>query len=550
MLKGIPSTLGDSYQLNTTTLMRHAVNNFPQQVITHRTNDGEWHNTTYGEFGKRVSRLAHALDKLGIGPGTMVGVADWNSLRHFELYFGVPGVAATMLQINIRLAPTDIQYVVNHSNAEWVFIDESLLPIAEAIAQASYVKGFVIMTDKPSSEIEHNLPNAYFYEDLLAEAAEEHGDDYEFQQIEETTACYAGYTTGTTGRPKGVYYSHRSMYLHTVAVISNLKIDFTDVAMPFTPMFHVLSWGFPQAAMGAAAKLVLPGMFSATDIGPVAEAIAREGVTVTNGAPALFAPILEYFRSLDTPPDLSRTRMIAGSTEPPVALMKGFKELTGAYVIHGYGATETSPLASINWQLPPGLENLSEDEQWDIRRAQGLPLLGVESRVVDPTGEDVPHDGKSNGEIIMRGPWITESYYKLDDNDDRFMDGWWRSGDVAVILPTGHRKITDRLKDVIKSGGEWISSIDMENAILDEPAVLEAAVIGVPDEKYDERPVAFVVPRPGQEVTDDMVISVLKDRFAKWQLPDKIVITEELPRTSVGKLDKKVLRSDWEQTNS
>lgn len=550
MLKGIPSTLGDSYQLNTTTLMRHAVNNFPQQVITHRTNDGEWHNTTYGEFGKRVSHLAHALDKLGIGPGTMVGVADWNSLRHFELYFGIPGVAATMLQINIRLAPADIQYVVNHSNAEWIFIDESLLPIAEAIAKASYVKGFVIMTDKPSSEVEHNLPNAYFYEDLLAEAAEEHGDDYEFQQVEETTACYAGYTTGTTGRPKGVYYSHRSMYLHTAAVISNLKIDFTDVAMPFTPMFHVLSWGFPQAAMGAAAKLVLPGMFSATDIGPVAEAIAREGVTVTNGAPALFAPILEYFRSLDTPPDLSRTRMIAGSTEPPVALMKGFKELTGAYVIHGYGATETSPLASINWQLPPWLNDLSEDEKWDIRRAQGVPLLGVESRVVDPTGEDVPHDGKSNGEIIMRGPWITESYYKLDDNDDRFMDGWWRSGDVAVILPTGHRKITDRLKDVIKSGGEWISSIDMENAILDEPAVLEAAVIGVPDEKYDERPVAFVVPRPGQEVTDDMVINVLKDRFAKWQLPDKIIITEELPRTSVGKLDKKVLRSDWEQNNS
>ncbi|OFT26246.1 AMP-dependent synthetase [Brevibacterium sp. HMSC08F02] len=550
MLKGIPSTLGDSYQLNTTTLMRHAVNNFPQQVITHRTNDGQWHNTTYADFGKRVSRLAHALDKLGIGPGTMVGVADWNSLRHFELYFGIPGVAATMLQINIRLAPTDIQYVVNHSNVEWIFIDESLLPIAEAIAKASYVKGFVIMTDKPSSEVEHNLPNAYFYEDLLAEAAEEHGDDYEFQQVEETTACYAGYTTGTTGRPKGVYYSHRSMYLHAMAVISNLKVDFTDVVMPFTPMFHVLSWGFPQAAMGAAAKLVLPGMFSATDIGPVAEAIAREGVTATNGAPALFAPILEYFRSLDTPPDLSRTRMIAGSTEPPVALMKGFKELTGAYVIHGYGATETSPLASINWQLPPWLNDLSEDEQWDIRRAQGLPLLGVESRVVDPTGEDVPHDGKSNGEIIMRGPWITESYYKLDDNDDRFMDGWWRSGDVAVILPSGHRKITDRLKDVIKSGGEWISSIDMENAILDEPAVLEAAVIGVPDAKYDERPVAFVVPRPGKEVTDDMVIDVLKSRFAKWQLPDKIVITDELPRTSVGKLDKKVLRSEWEQKNS
>jgi fatty-acyl-CoA synthase len=541
MLKGIPSSMGDEYPLNMTSLLKHAAGSFPTTEIVHRRLDETWARTNYAEMLRRVSRLAHSLDSLGITPGTTVGVLDWNHLRHLELYFGVPSVGAVMLQLNIRLAPADLVYVVDHSEAQWIFVDESLLSVAESLAEQVNVRGWVVMTDKPSSEISTSLENVYFYEDLLAEQSEE----YDFQFIEETSAAYAGYTTGTTGRPKGVYYSHRSMYLHTLGLISALKIDYLDCVMPVTPMFHAVSWGFPQGAVGAGAKIVLPGRFSADNIGFVAEAFGEENVTVANGAPALFAPMLEHLRQLPEAPDLSNTRLVSGSTEPPLSLMKGFSDLTGANVIHGYGASETSPLVTYNWRLKHELADLSEEEKWDLKRYQGIPILGAEIKIVDESNQPLPHDGKSMGEVLIRGPWVARSYPKLDDNDERFHEGWWRSGDVGVITPEGYLKLTDRLKDVIKSGGEWISSIDMENAIMDHPKVLEAAVIGVPDEKYQERPVAFVVGRDGAEVTKDDVYEVLADRFAKWQLPDDVIVSEQLPRTSVGKLEKKRLRAEW-----
>jgi fatty-acyl-CoA synthase len=544
MLKGIPSTMGDDYPLNITSLLKHAARVFPGTEIVHRRLDGSWGRTDYASTMGRVNRLAYALDSLGIGAGTMVGVLDWNQLRHFELYFGVPGVGATMLQLNIRLAPADLVYVVGHSSAEWIFVDESLLPVAEGLADKVDVKGWIVMTDKPSSEISTTLDNVHFYEDLLAEQPE-HPEEFNWQFIDENTACYAGYTTGTTGRPKGVYYSHRAMYLHTMGVISALKVDYLDCVMPVTPMFHVVSWGFPQAAVGAGAKIVLPGRFTADNIGFVAEALVEEGVTVANGAPSLFAPILEFIRKMPEAPDLSNTRLVSGSTEPPLSLMKGFAELTGANVIHGYGASETSPLVTYNWRLKAELADLPIEEKWDRKRYQGLPIVGTEIKVVDPAGEEMPQDGKSMGEVLIRGPWIATSYHNLEDNSERFSGGWWRSGDVGVITPEGYLKLTDRLKDVIKSGGEWISSIDMENAIMDHPKVLEAAVIGVPDEQYQERPVAFVVGRDGAEVSKDEVYEVLTGRFAKWQLPDNVIVTDQLPRTSVGKLDKKLLRSQW-----
>ena len=542
MLQGVPSSMGDDYPLNMTTLLKHAAGTFPTTEIVHRRLDESWARTDYAGMLRRVSQLAHALDSLDITPGTTVGVLDWNHLRHLELYFGVPSVGAVMLQLNIRLAPTDLVYVVDHSEAQWIFVDESLLSVAESLADKVNVRGWVVMTDKPSSEISTSLENVHFYEDLLAEQSEE----YDFQFIEETSAAYAGYTTGTTGRPKGVYYSHRSMYLHTLGLISALKIDYLDCVMPVTPMFHAVSWGFPQGAVGAGAKIVLPGRFSADNIGFVAEALVEENVTVANGAPALFAPMLEYLRQLPEAPDLSNTRLVSGSTEPPLSLMKGFSDLTGADVIHGYGASETSPLVSYNWRLKAELAGLPETDKWDLKRYQGLPILGTEIKVVGPENEELPHDGTSMGEVLIRGPWIARSYPKLDDNDERFHEGWWRSGDVGVITPEGYLKLTDRLKDVIKSGGEWISSIDMENAIMDHPKVLEAAVIGVPDEKYQERPVAFVVGREGAEVTKEDVYEVLADRFAKWQLPDEVVVSQQLPRTSVGKLEKKRLRAEWQ----
>lgn len=540
MLKGIPSTQGDHYPLNVTTLLTRSVLTFPERDIVHRTSDGEWQRTNYAHLGKRVKQLANVLGSLGIGPSSAVGVLDWNSLRNLELYFGLPAVAATLVQLNLRLAITDLEFVVSHSGTEYVFVDESLLQVAEQLAPHVYVKQWIIMTDKPSSEIQTSLENVAFYEDLMREASE----DYEFEWIDETTAAYAGYTTGTTGKPKGILYSHRSIVLHVLGSAQILSVTEADTVMPWTPMFHVMSWGFPQLGVAVGAKLVLPGRFSAADIAAVAPALITENVTIANGAPAIFAPVLDHLRTMETPPDLSKLRLISGSTAPPLALIKGFYEVCGANVIHAYGASETTPLVTANARVKPQSQ-LSEDEQWDLKRSQGLPAMLVEMKVVDPEGNELPRDGKSNGELLLRGPWIAESYYKLDDSADRFLDGWWRSGDVGVIEPTGHLRLTDRLKDVIKSGGEWISSVDMENSILDNPAVLEAAVIGVPDPKYQERPVAYVVPREGQTVTADDVYATLSERFAKWQLPDHVIITDELPRTSVGKLDKKLLRATW-----
>ena len=539
MLRGIPSTMGDDYQLNVLSLLRHAAVNFPRTEVVHRASDGEWARSTYGDEWTRVNRMAHALESLGVGAGSTVGVLDWNSRRHFEAYFAVPGLGATMVQLNLRLGEADLGYVVNHSQAQFVIVDESLLPIAEKLAEASYVKQWIIATDSPSSEVSTTLENAVFLEDLMSEQPEV----YDFEQVEESTAAYAGYTTGTTGKPKGVYYSNRASYLHTMAITAGLKVGYTDVVMPITPMFHVLSWGFPQMAVGAGAKLVLPGRFSADDMGAIAKAFVDEEVTVANGAPAIFSGLLEYIRAQDTTPDLSRARLISGSTEPPVSLMKGFRDLTGAEVIHAYGASETTPVVSVNWEIKPELGDLDEDAAWRLKRSQGLPVMGVELRIVDPAGEDLPHDGTSMGEVLIRGPWITQAYHKLDDNAERFDGDWWKSGDVGVMNEAGYLKLTDRLKDVIKSGGEWISSIDMENSIMYDARVLEAAVIAVPDEKWDERPAAYVVLRDGESVTADEIREGLLKTFAKWQLPDTIEFVAELPRTSVGKLDKKVLRS-------
>ncbi|WP_144588755.1 long-chain-fatty-acid--CoA ligase [Brevibacterium casei] len=541
MLTGIPSTLGDSYQLNTTSMIRHAATVFGEQEVVYRRSDGSWGRSDYAEEFRRMAQLAHGLSELGVGAGSMVGVLDWNSRRHFELYFAVPGLAAMMLQLNLRLAPEDLAYVVSHSKSDWIFVDETLLPVAEKLAPKLDVKGWVVMTDKPASEIETSLDNVVFYEDLIKDKPE----TYDWPVVDEKTAAYAGYTTGTTGRPKGVYYSHRSIYLHTIGGLAALGATFNDTVMPITPMFHVLSWGFPQNAVAAGAKLVLPGKFAAEEFGAIARAFIEEKVTLANGAPAIFAPMLAMMKDMPQPPDLSGVRLVSGSSEPPLSMMRGFKEITGADVIHGYGATETTPLATTNWHIKPGLD-MDEEERWDFKRFQGLPIIGVEVKVVDPTGEELPRDGKSMGEVLMRGPWVTESYFQLPDNSERFLDGWWRSGDVGVIYPNGYLKLTDRLKDVIKSGGEWISSIDMENAILDCTSVKEAAVIGVPDEKWQERPVAYVVAEDGAEVTREKIVEVLGDRFAKWQLPDEIIVTDELPRTSVGKLDKKLLRKEWE----
>ncbi len=542
LVKGCPSTMGDDVQLNTTTLIRHAARTHGDQQIVFRTPDGGWDHYTYGECYRRVCQAANALRGLGAEPGDRLGVLDWNSRRNFELYWAIPGIAAVMLQMNPRLSPDDLAYVAQHSDATFIVVDETLLPVAEAMAlQSSRIKGWIVMTDRPLSAIKTTLSPLYHYEDLLTAS----NTSIDWPEIDERSAYGAFYTTGTTGRPKGIYYSHRSIYLHSMAFASAVGMTLDDCTMLMTPMFHNQCWGLPQAATLMANKIVLPGRYLAEETAPLTEAIIHEGVTITNGAPVILQPVLDHIRARGERPDLSRTRLLSGATEPPLSLMRGFHDETGAEVIHLYGCTETT-LVTINRLKPTLKGTLTEAERWNLKRKQGLPATGVDIAIRDSKGMDLPHDGVSSGEICMRGPWITAKYHEMPDSGEQFTDdGYWRSGDVGTIDQFGYVKLTDRIKDVIKSGGEWISSIDMENAIMTHPSVLEAAVFGVPHPKWHERPLALVVVRPGQELSADAVRKHLAPLFAKWQLPEQVIFTKAVARTSVGKIDKKRLRTDY-----
>lgn len=544
LVKGCPSTMGDTYPLNTTTIIRHAARTHGEQEIVYRTPDGGWARTDYAATYKRISRAAGALRRLGVQPGDRVGILDWNSLRHFELYWAIPGLAAVMLQMNLRLGPEDLAYVVRHSDASFIAVDESLLPVAESIAAVTQnVKGWIVMTDKPLSAIRTTLTPLYHYEDLLAAEY----DTFAWPLIDETSAYSACYTTGTTGRPKGVYYSHRAIYLHSMAMAAALGATLDDCTMLITPMFHGQCWGLPQMATLMANKIVLPGRYMAEDTGPLTEAIIREEVTITNGAPAIFQPMLEHIRARGLKPDFSRLRLLSGATEPPLAMMRGFHEETGAEVIHAYGATETTPLVAVNRYKRSVRRTLSPEQLWDLKRKQGIPMTGVDIVLRDEDGNEQGRDGLQIGEVCVRGPWITARYHDMPDSEDRFtLDGYWRSGDAGTIDSNGYLKLTDRIKDVIKSGGEWISSIDMENAIMAHPAVLESAVIGVPHPKWQERPVAIVVLRKGAELTADALREHLSSSFAKWQLPETVVFSDAIARTSVGKADKKKMRVQYD----
>ena len=544
IVKGFPSTMQDDYQLNLINIIKHGARNFEKQQIVCKTASGMF-RYTYSDAYKRISRLAGALKRLGIGVGDRVGVIDWNSYRNFELYFGIPGLGAVMLLMNLRLTPQDLAYVVNHAETRLIVADETLLFMVEAIAPLlKTVRGYVVLTDKPLSEVKTSLSPLYSYEELLKDADEE----YDWPHMDERSACAACYTTGTTGRPKGVYYSHRSTYLHAMAVGNNGQISYQDCFFQLVPMFHAMGWGGPYITTLSAAKFVLPGMYNLQRLDELAELLVQEKVTVTAGAPALLMPMLEYIKKLEVKPDLRGARLLSGATEPPVSMMKEYLELTGAEIIHAYGATETSPMTSVN-RLKPWLEGkLSEEEKWDLRRKQGYVVTGLDVKILDHAGREVPNDGKTPGEFCIRGPWITGSYYNPETAVTQFTDdGYWRSGDAGTMDAEGYLKITDRVKDIIKSGGEWISSVDMENALVAHPAVLEATVIGVAHPKWEERPLALVVLRDGYKgkVEKQALLDHLERSFAKWQLPNEILFVDGFAKTSVGKTDKKMLREQY-----
>jgi len=542
IVQGFPSTSQNDYQLNVTNIIKQASLSFGNQEIVSRKLDGTMFRYTYAESYKRMGKLANALTTVGAKVGDRIGVLAWNTYENYEIYFGVPGTGAVMLLLNLRLSPPDLGYVINHAKAKYIIVDETLLPIAEAVAPlCENVRGYVIITGKDIKDVKTRLDPVYGYEEILAGADAE----FDWPNLDEKSAYAACYTTGTTGKPKGVYYSHRNVYLHSMCIANSAEISMNDVFFQVVPMFHALGWGTPQASTLVGSKIVLPGIYTLENLGPLAEMFVKEKVTVSDGAPAIFMPVLEYIRNMDEKPDLKGARLLSGATEPPVAMMKGFDELTGAEIVHAYGATETTPLVTVN-RIKPWLENkLSEDEKWDLKRKQGYVVVGLDVKIVDAFGMEQPRDGESAGEILIRGPWITASYHDAPGSESQFTeDGFWKSGDAGTIDAEGYLKITDRVKDLIKSGGEWISSVDMENEIMAHPSVLEAAVTGVAHPKWEERPVALVVLREeyAGKVSRDDIVAHLAQKFAKWQLPEAVLFVDEIPKTSVGKFNKKVIR--------
>lgn len=544
IIMGFPSTSQNDYQLNVINIMRQAAKSYGRQEIVYHTPSGKY-RYTYDEAYIRMKKLANAIRKIGGAIGDRIGVMDWNSHRQLEMYYGIPGTGSVILLMNIRLAPPDLAYVVNHSETKFIIVDESLLPLVEAIAPSCpTVQGYIVTTDKPLDAINTTLSPIYSYEDLL----KSENANFKWPVLDETSAYGACYTTGTTGKPKGVYYSHRAIYLHAMAVAMTCRMGVNDCYYQLVPMFHAMGWGGAHAAMMVGSKYVLPGMYNTLDLGTLAEPLVSEHVTIAAGAPALLMPMLEYLKKLDRKPDLSGTRFLCGATEPSIAMMKSYEETTGAAILHAYGATETAPLVCGNVISPWLDKELSEEEKWDLKRKQGLCVVGLDMKTVDHQGVELPRDGKSPGEILIRGPWITGAYYNAKGSEASFTeDGFWKSGDAGTIDEEGFLKITDRVKDLIKSGGEWISSVDMENHILSHPKVLEATVTGVAHPKWEERPVALVVPRPEEKdcITADEIRAHLSKKFAKWQLPESIFFVDQIPKTSVGKTNKKVIRETY-----
>jgi fatty-acyl-CoA synthase len=485
----------------------------------------------YGVVVERTDRLAGALGALGVARGDRVATFAWNSQRHLECYLAIPCIGSVLHTVNPRLLPDQIAYVINHAEDRIVFVDDSMVPALAPLApRLDHVEHFVVMGDGPTGD----LPRALRYEELLA-AAEPGVPIY--PALDEREAAALCYTSGTTGDPRGVLYSHRSSTLHTAGVLmsGSLGVTAADRVLVVVPMFHANAWGLPYASALAGATLVFPGRHLGAE--PLARLIEDERCTVMACVPTIYGELLRH--ADEHRPDLrSLGTAICGGAAMPTALARAFEERHGVRMLHAWGMTETSPMCTVA-RVPPGLD---DERSWEIRATQGMPVPFVDLRLVDDTGAEVPWDGSSTGEIEVRGPWIARAYYR-DDDPERFDGGWLRTGDIARVDPEGWVQITDRSKDVIKSGGEWISSVELENQLMAHPAVREAAVIAIADERWGERPLACVVLAEDADVSAAQLCEHLRPHVPRWWLPDQFAFIGEVPKTSVGKFDKKALRA-------
>lgn len=524
-------------------LIRHAEAYHGETEIVSRRHTAELERSSWSAVAARARRVASMLEKLGVGPGERVATIAWNRLAHLELYYGITGAGSILHTVNPRLFPEQISYIINHAEDKYVFVDPDLIGIAETAApELPHVEGWVVLC-RPDEMPETSLPNVVCFEDLM-EAAD---DSFDWPILDEASASTLCYTSGTTGNPKGVLYSHRSTVLHAfcAATADGLALTSRDSVLLATPLFHVNAWGLPFAAAMAGVKLVLPG--SALDGEAIFTLLTEERCTFSLGVPTLWFAVLDFIERhvpVEQRSALCLERVVSGGAAVPRSMIERFDKMLGVDVIQAWGMTETSPLATINRPLAKH-RNLDDDARYELRSLQGRPAYGIELRLVDDEGNVLPHDGKAVGELHVRGPWVAASYFKSEGGAVCDKEGWFATGDIARISKDGFLQITDRSKDVIKSGGEWISSIDLENAATSHPSVAEAAVIGVSHPRWQERPLLLVRCHPGAEVTKDEMLAHLEDLVAKWWLPDDVLPVDELPHTATGKLLKTKLREEY-----
>ncbi len=528
------------YPLTIDRILEHANRIYPHKQIATKLPDGTLHRYTYADLYRRVKQLANVLGSLGVKPGDRVGTFAWNTYQHLELYYAIPCSGAVCHPLNIRLFPEQLAYIINHAEDRVIFVDATLLPAFEQVADLVDCVEHVVLFNAGEDQ-KTDLPNISLYETWMAGA----DDAYEWAVTDENRAMGLCYTSGTTGNPKGALFSHRSMVLHTFGgnQANAIGLVETDVVLPVVPQFHAMAWGLPYACALAGTDIVMPGPHLKPDA--LALLIATERVTLAGGVPTVWTELYQELKVHSRDISCIRTLLVGGSAMPRT-LIEAYEKELGVSVLHAWGMTELSPLGTVS-RLQSNHRDLPDSEKWDVKAKQGNAAAGVEMRIVDEAGDEVPWDGETVGEVQVRGAWVVKGYYKLNSDPEHFTpDGWFRTGDVGAIDKYGYLTLTDRTKDLIKSGGEWISSVELENALMAHAGVVEAAAIAIPDERWGERPLAVVVLTPDTgEVTVEALREYLALKVTRFWLPDHIVFVEEIPKTSVGKFDKKIIRQQY-----